>query len=571
MPPTDRRCIRRIAAARPRHNYFCSSSSSTIQDQWQARIAANVILHDRGQERAVKRLQRLHDAMQNYSNEPMRKHRTYQQLLLRWRQDRLDAPEIGIAQRSDLGVASPDGIGNDKHRTGNEKQELAVAKYNNELTRLLAEYSVFSSLPSIPRGLYLYGGVGSGKTMLMDIFYECVPCTAKVRYHFYDFLHTVHTKLHQQKTRYELQKKNEAVTHPTARSSFLDDALGKQRSHIEKVADELAASTSLLCIDEFQVLDVADAVILSQLLNSLFSNGTVLVTTSNRPVQDLYADGLHRYAQFTPCADLIARYCIEHKIQTPIDYRQLHNDEGSSKKGSGGANQVPVDSMYIHYSTDEGDATAMRSMDELLRERLMVSEIPPSKVELSHGRTFTVAPVFLLPSGKTLARFDFDTLCRSNYWSSADYRALARHCDVLAVDCVPCLSDSSRDHDATRRFILLMDEAYEAKIALVVSSTSAPGDLFHSTLTAMQNNDSKDLDIGSWENEMEVQDEDVAVTSGGHAVGALASVKDLRFAIRRAISRLVQMTSMEWWMELELMGVECRKENLHNDVMQVIK
>lgn len=348
----------------------------------------------------------------------------------------------------------------------------------------------------IPRGLYIYGDVGTGKTMLMDAFFSVANVEKKQRHHFHSFLAHVHHRIHKLKQR-DLAD--------NGRSFTIDTSL--ENNPINRIGLELASELSLLCLDEFQVTDIADAVILSQLFAVLFSKGTVVVATSNRPPSDLYEGGLNR-SYFLPFIDLLQHHCIVHAIKSDIDYRKL-----LSKSTSFWTQPEMIESMVT-----------------ALVEQMDVSRADSVELDVGFRRTLTASTVY----GDRMARFSFDDLCDRDL-GAQDYRAIAQKFDIVVLEDIPYMN--LEQHNIARRFITLIDELYEGKCALLCSSaTASPIDLFQ-----VESRNSKVEEVGGVDLGIDV------ATQGGTAVGALASVRELGFAFERASSRLFEMCSPDWW------------------------
>jgi len=280
------------------------------------------------------------------------------------------------------------------------------------------------------RGLYLHGGVGRGKTMLMDMFFEMVPARRKRRVHFNDFMADVQDRI---------QK------HRQARK----DGSVKEDDPIPPVARALADEAWVLCFDEFSVTDIADAMILSRLFSALFSAGVVLVATSNVEPDDLYRDGLNRQL-FLPFVDLLKR----HAAVLPLDARKDYRLDR--------LNRLPV---YLAPS----DAEADRRMDESWA--LVTGGEPAAAAEVVVKGRHVAVP---LAAGKA-ARFAFHDLCEKPL-GARDYLAIAARFDTIFVDRVPVMDDHRRNE--AKRFILLIDTLYDHRVRLVVSAAAAPGDLY---------------------------------------------------------------------------------------------
>ncbi len=273
-----------------------------------------------------------------------------------------------------------------------------------------------------PKGLYLWGGVGRGKSMLMDLLYDQID-VPKQRSHFHAFMQWVHGAIAQ------------------ARKDGVDDA-------IAPVAADLAARVRFLAFDEMQISDITDAMIVGRLFEALFAAGVTVVTTSNRVPDDLYKDGLNRQL-FLPFIALLKDRMEVHELASDTDYRQ------SVMAGS------PV------YFTPN-DATARAGVDALWNG-LTLGEVGPLNLRVK-GRD-VIIPAF----SNGVARARFHDLCGVPL-GAADYLALADAVRVLILEDVPRLS---RDNfNEAKRFVTLIDALYEAKVRLIVSAAASPDMLY---------------------------------------------------------------------------------------------
>ncbi|KAJ2728490.1 ATPase [Coemansia sp. Cherry 401B] len=315
-----------------------------------------------------------------------------------------------------------------------------------------------------PRGLYIYGDVGTGKTTTMDLFYATAPTARKRRVHFHAFMLDVHARIRQLRH-----------AHPQA------DAL-------PALAAELAAD-HVLCFDEFQVTDIADAMVLRRLTAELFARGVVIVTTSNRAPDDLYANGLQRES-FVPCIRMLKEQCRVVALDSGTDYRRRC--------------QAHAHAVYFAPS----DARTEPALDALFALAAGGQPAAPATLEFL-GRSLLVPR-----AANGVARLSFAELCAQPH-SAADYIQLAQRFHTVMLTDVPVLHMADRNE--ARRFITLIDALYEAHAVLIMSCCS---DIYHIFTGQFDDGDASPLLGHAGEEEV--------------------------FAFQRAISRLVEMASSQW-------------------------
>jgi cell division protein ZapE len=280
------------------------------------------------------------------------------------------------------------------------------------------------------RGMYLWGGVGRGKTMLMDWFYESLRFSRRERTHFYRFMRQVHAELRD----------------VTRRTQPLDT-----------VAERLAQRTRVICLDEFFVADIADAMILAGLFEGLFRRGVTLIATSNTAPQDLYKDGLQR-DRFLPTVELIQEHMDVVHLDGGIDYRLRQLE------------QAPT---YLD--------SALAGTSAQLQQRFAAlaggSATGPKVLSIEDRGIAAVA------TGAGMAWFEFRELCEGPR-SQTDYIELARSYHTIFISNIPEFTVT--DEDAARRFIAAIDEFYDRGVKLVVSAAAAPAVLYRGERLALE-------------------------------------------------------------------------------------
>ena len=309
-------------------------------------------------------------------------------------------------------------------------RELATKRLATKSSALGWLFSRKSPRHEVIKGLYIYGEVGRGKTMLMDMFHQLVPVKRKRRAHFIDFMADVHERINAHR---QALKKGET----------------KQEDPIPPVADALAEQAWVLCFDEFTVTDIADAMILSRLFRALFERGVVLVATSNVQPDNLYRDGLNRQL-FLPFIDLLKTHVDVVNLDARTDYRLEK------------LNRMPV------YLSPLNDETA-RLMDEAWLAATDGATIAQDSVTVK-GRA-----VIIPHASRHTARFTFADLC-SKPLGAADYTAIIKRYTTIFIDAVPVL-DHPRRNEA-KRFIILVDILYDHHVHVVISAAASPDKLY---------------------------------------------------------------------------------------------
>lgn len=284
--------------------------------------------------------------------------------------------------------------------------------------------------PEAPRGIYLWGGVGRGKSMLMDLFYDCVHINRKRRVHFHEFMLEVHERLR------------------AARAAKAGDP-------IPIVARELKGEARLIAFDEMVVNNSADAMILSRLFTALIEAGTTVVATSNRPPRDLYKDGLNR-EHFLPFIALIEARLDVIALNGPTDYRLQRLSGVSTWHVPNGPETTIALSRAFFQMTDYPPEDR--------------AHVPSEDIPVPGGRTMHVPK-----SLKGVAVFSFKRLC-GEARGAPDYLAIARRYHTVIIVGIPKLGPENRNEAA--RFVTLIDALYEHKVKLLAGAEATPAELY---------------------------------------------------------------------------------------------
>ncbi|KAK4757755.1 hypothetical protein SAY87_019056 [Trapa incisa] len=536
--------------------FYCNRSTTKRAGpltQYKDLVNQGKLQHDPDQEKVALELENLLGRLQQYEKDM----EEYHVKLAEWENMRENERHRLLVEEAEMKHQGGMWTSMNKHRSKfteklmfrkkPENVEPGVGKwvsYLNRERKLDTVVGARPTAPPAPKGLYLFGNVGSGKTMLMDMFYSSTNGIIKHRrrYHFHEAMLEINVRMHQIWKKQVEEKQFQSSISSWIRNLPFDSSVKEWLAEEEKYKEEVQfknilpavadkflfdgqeehRGASVLCFDEIQAVDVFAIVALSGIVSRLLSTGTVLVATSNRAPEDLNQDGMQREI-FLKFVEKLQGHCENILIGSEIDYRRHI------------AKQF-VDQNHFLWPLDGSAGEDFQKMWlEATNESGM--QIISETIPVMFGRTLEVPE-----SCNGTARFTFEYLCGRPV-GAADYIAIARNYHTVFISGIPTMS--MRIRDKARRFITLIDELYNHHCRLVCSAASSIDDLFQGT------EDGRLFDLESFQFETEIEGSklrrDVLAEGSVSSVGApsgiisMLSGQDEMFAFRRAVSRMIEM------------------------------